>query len=149
MIYLRTAVRPPLTMRAPHQRPFPEKESLGELWEVVAGLVEPDECSVVGLQRCARRELEEELGFSVALEAVRPLGPSSFPSPGVIGERHHYFHVEVDPTMRQAPTEDGSVLERGARIAAISLAEAMSLVRSGVIEDAKTELGLRRLEELE
>ncbi len=147
-VFLRSAVRPPLVMRRPEQRPFTERESLGELWEVVAGLVEPDECSAEGLVRCAQRELEEELGFTMALAAIRPLGPSTFPSPGVIGERHHFFHVEVRPELRQAPSEDGSVLERGASIVALPLLEALDAARRGLIEDAKTELGLRRLEEL-
>lgn len=148
MVFLRSAVRPPLVMRAPEQRPIAERETLGHLWEVVAGLVEPDECSPEGLVRCARRELEEELGFAAPLEAIVPLGPSTFPCPGVIGERHHFFHVEVRPESRQTPSEDGSVLERGAAIVAIPIAEALTLVRDGHIEDAKTELVLRRLGEL-
>ncbi len=147
-VYLRSAIRPPLTMRAPEQRPFPEASTLGELWEVVAGLVERSECSVPGLVRCARRELEEELGFAVPEDRIHALGRSTFPSPGVIGERHHYFHVEVDPQKRGTPTEDGSVLEQRAQIVSIPLDEAIDLTRRGVIEDAKTELALRRLEEL-
>lgn len=148
LVFLRSAVRPPLLMRAPEQRPIAERETLGQLWEVVAGLVEPDETSPEGLVRCARRELEEELGFTVAVEDIRPLGPSTFPCPGVIGERHHFFHVEVRAHDRRAPTEDGSVLERRAAVVAIPMAEAMALVRDGFIEDAKTELVLRRLGEL-
>ena len=147
-VFLRSAIRPPLMMRAPEQRPIPEKPTLGELWEVVAGLVEPDECSPEGLLRCAVRELEEELGFSVKADDVLPLGPSSFPAPGVLGERHHYFHVAVDPARRTPPTEDGSVLERDAVITSVPLTTAMELVRSGEIEDAKTELALRRLGEI-
>jgi ADP-ribose pyrophosphatase len=148
MVFLRSAIRPPLLLRAPEQRPIPEKDSLGHLWEVVAGLVEPHECSPDGLVLCAARELEEELGFTVSTDEVQPLGTSMFPCPGVIGERHHFFHVEVKPGERRPPTEDGSVLERGASIMAIPLPEAMDLVRRGDIEDSKTELILRRLREL-
>lgn len=148
LVFLRSAIRPPLVLRAPEQRPFPEAATLGQLWEVVAGLVEPDECSVDGLLRCAARELHEELGFEVSPDALAPLGSSTFPSPGVMGERHHFFHVEVAPGERGPPTEDGSVLERGAAIVAIGLGEALDLVRRGLIEDAKTELALRRLGEL-
>ena len=148
LVFLRSAIRPPLVLRALEQRPFPEAATLGQLWEVVAGLVEPDECSMAGLSRCAARELHEELGFEVSPDAMKPLGPSTFPSPGVMGERHHFFHVEVAPGERGPPSEDGSVLERGAGIVAIELAEAMELVRRGLIEDSKTELALRRLGDL-
>lgn len=148
MVYLRSALRPPVALRPKEASPIPEREDLGALWELPAGLVETDERSAEGLRRCAARELAEELGFEVEPEKLEPLGPSSFPAPGIIGERHFYFHVVVDPARRIAPSEDGSVLERNAVIVAVPIAEALDLVRSGMIEDAKTELGLRRLEEM-
>ena len=109
--------------------------------------MEPDECSPEGLVACAQRELDEELGLLVDTEALTPLGPSTFPCPGVIGERHHYFHVAVKPSDRRVPIEDGSVLEQEARIVAVPLREALDACKSGGIEDAKTELALRRLRE--
>jgi len=75
------------------------------------------------------------------------LGTASFPSPGVIGERHHFFHVEVDVARREEPTEDGSVLEQRALITTLPLIQALDALRQGRIEDAKSELGLRRLAE--
>ena len=42
--------------------PIPERESLGNLWELPAGLVEVEERSPEGVRACARRELLEELG---------------------------------------------------------------------------------------
>ena len=146
-VYLRTAIRPPVYLRPLEQRPLPEKDTLGVLWELPAGLVEPDECNAAGLLACAARELEEELGFAVSPSQMQELGPATFPSGGVIGERHHYFHVEVEPASRAEPGEDGSVLERGALVAATPLEEAVELCRRGVIEDGKTEIGLRRLME--
>jgi ADP-ribose pyrophosphatase len=146
-VYLRTAIRPPVHLRPVDQRPLPEKDTLGVLWELVAGLVEPEECNAEGLLLCAARELKEELGFAVSPTRIQDLGPATFPSGGVIGERHHFFHVEVDPSTRAEPGEDGSVLERAALIAAVALDEALDLCRQGVIEDGKTELGLRRLME--
>jgi len=110
--------------------------------------VEEDERSPEGLLRCAARELMEEVGVAVPPEAMRALGPSGFPAPGVIGERHFFFHVEIDPARIQVPTEDGSPLERQGRIAAVTLEEALELTRTGVIEDEKTELALRRLAEI-
>lgn len=148
MVYLRSALRPPVALRPREAWPVPEREDLGGLWELPAGLVETDERSAEGLRRCAARELQEELGFEVDPEKLEPLGPSTFPAPGMVGERHFYFHVRVDPSRRVSPSEDGSVLERNAAIVALPLDEALDLARSGMIEDAKTELGLRRLVEM-
>lgn len=147
-VYLRSALRPPAAMRPEALRPIPEKDSLGNLWELPAGLVEPDECTPEGLLRCAARETEEELGFDLSASRYIALGPPTFPSCGVIGERHHFFHVEVDPDARKAPSEDGSVLEAESLVVPIPLTEALDLARAGIIEDGKTEIGLRRLAEI-
>lgn len=147
-VLLRSALRPPAALRPREVWPVPEKPSLGSLWEVPAGLVEADERSEEGLRRCAARELFEETGAAVDASRIEPLGPSTFPSPGVIGERHFYFHAEIDPDRMVEPPEDGSVLERQASIVAMPLEVALALVRKGEIEDAKTEIALRRLAEL-
>jgi len=144
-VYLRSAIRPPAALRPVALRPLEETHSLGMLWELPAGLVEPDECSPEGLSRCAARELEEELGFDVAPGRFEPLGPATFPSCGVIGERHHFFAVEVDPQRRGKPSEDGSVLEQDALVVSVKMAEALQHLDAGAIEDGKTEIALRRL----
>jgi ADP-ribose pyrophosphatase len=134
-VYLRSAVRPPCAFRSvpPHHD--------GSLWELPAGLVEPGEDPAV----TAARELGEELGFEAVAAQMQPLGGWTFPCPGVIGERHVYFAIEVDPRRRRTPTEDGSALERAAAILALPLVEAIEHTRTSAIRDAKTELGLRRL----
>jgi ADP-ribose diphosphatase len=147
-VLLRSALRPPVAFRPREVWPVPEKPTLGGLWEFPAGLVEPDERSEEGLRRCAVRELYEETGAEVSLEAMQPLGPSTFPAPGIIGERHFYFHVEIDPTALVPPVEDGSVLERQASLVTVTIEDALALVRAGELEDAKTEIALRRLAEL-
>ena len=147
-VWLRSALRPPVALRPKERSPHPERAGLGELWELPAGLVEPDECSPEGVRRCAAREIAEELGIDVDTARLSPLGPSTFPAPGFVAERHHFFHVDVGGLPRRTPGEDGSALERGAVLAAIPLDEALALVRTGVIEDEKTELGLRRLAEV-
>jgi ADP-ribose pyrophosphatase len=147
-VLLRSALRPPVAFRPREVWPVPERETLGGLWEFPAGLVEPDERSEEGLRRCAVRELYEETGAEVALEAMQQLGPSTFPAPGIIGERHFYFHVEIDPTRLVPPVEDGSVLERQASLVTITIEDALALVRAGELEDSKTEIALRRLAEL-
>lgn len=148
IVVLRSALRPPVAVRPREIWPVPEKDSLGELWEVPAGLVEEDERSAEGLRGCAARELFEETGFEASPADLRELGPSTFPSPGVIGERHFFFHVEVDPKNRKTPPEDGSLLEHAALIADVTLAEALAACRAGQVEDAKTELALRRLADI-
>ena len=137
-VFLRSAVRPPCALR-----PVPPAHD-GSLWELPAGLVEPGEDPAAA----AAREIDEELGFAVAVSAMRELGHWTFPAPGIIGERHLFFHVEVDPAARGTPSEDGSALERGASIVAVPVNEAIEHCRRGAIPDAKTELGLRRLAEL-
>jgi ADP-ribose pyrophosphatase len=148
-VYLRTSVRPAARLRPLRARPLPEKDSLGVLWELPAGLVEPDECHPGGLARSAAREVHEELGFKLDPGAFLPLGKSAFPCPGIIGERHHFFQVEVDPDARMAPAEDGSELEKHAIVVALPLGEALAAVRAGTLEDMKSEVGLRRLAEIE
>lgn len=144
-VFLRSALRPPLLYRRNY---LPELGSpQAGLWELPAGLVERDEESAVGLQRCAARELKEELGFEVTSGALRALGPSTFPSPGVLAERHFFFEIEVDPGSRSEPSLDGSALEHGGVVLPVRLGEALAWCQSAVIEDAKTELGLRRFAE--
>jgi ADP-ribose pyrophosphatase len=137
-VYLRSAVRPPCALR-----PVPPEHD-GSLWELPAGLVEPGEDPAV----TAARELAEEVGFAASAAEMRPLGPWTFPAPGMIGERHLYFVTDVDPSVRARPTEDGSALEHGAAVVALPVAEALEHCRRGAIRDAKTELALRRLAEI-
>lgn len=143
-VYLRSAVRPPLFFRDPDRSPVPEQRT-GALWELPAGLIEPGEQSAGGVFEAARRELSEELGFSVKTSDFRALGPSSLPAPGFIAERHFFVSVAVRPEARGEPELDGSALERFGRVIALPLAQALALCASGRIEDEKTELGLRRL----
>lgn len=146
-VFLRSALRPPLTLRELKHSPLPNEPCDGALWELPAGLVEESERSATGVVQSAQRELLEELGFEVALSALHPLGPSTFPAPGFVAERHFFFEVEVDPSTRKDPGLDGSPLEHGGKVIDLSLAEALGMCRRGEIEDAKTELALRRLSE--
>jgi len=136
-VFLRSAVRPALALRS-----IPPAHD-GALWELPAGLIDGDEAP----REAAARELLEELGFQIEPGALMELGPSVFPTPGVIAEAHYFFEVEVDPSQRLTPSEDGSALERDAVIAAIPIARALDACRSGDIRDAKSELLLRRLVE--
>ena len=137
-VYLRSAVRPPCALR-----PVPPHHD-GGLWELPAGLIEPGEDGA----EAATRELAEELGFHASPVEMKPLGEWTFPAPGIIGERHLFYVVEVDPAARKLPSEDGSALERHAAIVALPVTHALEHCREGRIRDAKTELGLRRLAEV-
>jgi ADP-ribose pyrophosphatase len=144
-VFLRSALRPPLTLRDRSRSPVPDEACNGGLWELPAGLVEPSEQSARGIVHSAQRELREELGFHVELAELHALGHSAFPAPGFVAERHFFFEIEVDPKARREPELDGSPLERFGAIVDLPLSEAISLCRRGVIEDEKTELALRRL----
>lgn len=146
-VFLRSSVRPPLTLRDRSRSPLPDEACDGALWELPAGLVEPSEQSPTGVVRSAQRELLEELGFRVELNALHPLGPSTFPAPGFVAERHFFFEVLVDPSTRGEPQLDGSALERFGVVVGLPLNEALEMCRVGAIQDGKTELALRRLEE--
>jgi ADP-ribose pyrophosphatase len=147
-VYLRSSVRPPVANRVPARSPVPELDPPhGVLWELPAGLIEPGEQNATGPRRAAQRELAEELGFDVELDALKELGPSTFPAPGFVGERHFFFEVEVRPELRKEPSLDGSALEHFGQVVSVPLDEALEHCRSGLITDAKTELALRRLAE--
>ncbi len=147
MVVLRSSVRPPLAIRETASWPIAPNEPVGELWEVPAGLVEEDEANPEGLRVCAARELMEETGLEIDLGAVSALGPPAYPSAGLVGECFYFFHGAVDPTKRVVPSEDGSALERLATIIDIPLRVALEACRAGEVQDAKTEIALRRFAE--
>lgn len=134
-VMLVSAIRVPIFVRG---------EGPCNLWELPAGLVEPGESYAAA----AARELFEEVGARVPESALRPLGPNMLPVPAMIAEIHSFFHVEIDPNALEAPPGDASALEREQTRCAIALDEALALCASGAIRDSKTELALRRLEEI-
>lgn len=142
-VYLRSALRPPVGHRAGDPA-LPAPIASAHLWELPAGLIEPGERP----EAAAARELEEELGFTVGVDAMNPLGAWTYPAPGFIGEMHWFFHVRVAPAARAEPAGDGSPLEEGAVVVSVPLEEALRACADGTIRDAKTELALRRLVDL-
>jgi ADP-ribose pyrophosphatase len=145
-VCLRSALRPPLAFRAGYRVPLPETDGPVQ-WEVPAGLVEPDEHGEAGLRACAARETLEEVGLSLSPDAFERLGPAASLSPGVLAEKLHYLVAEVDPSARQAPTEDGTPVEERAEVRFVALSEALAACGDGRVNDLKTEVAIRRLHE--
>ncbi|MFI0446724.1 NUDIX domain-containing protein [Actinomadura sp. 6N118] len=102
----------------------------GMLIETPAGLLDGD-----GPQEAIRREAAEETGHTIGdTEHVFDV----YMSPGSVTERLHFFAAPYSPAT--ATGDAGGIATEGEDIAIVELpfAEALSMVRSGQIADAKT-----------
>ncbi len=145
-VLVREGLRPPLWFgRDPALAPLAEPGPRAWLTELVAGIIEVGDRGLDGLRARAAAEVLEEAGFVVAPAAVVVLGAGSFPSPGAMAEKFHFAAVEVDPATQRALEGDGSPMEEGATTRWLELDAAIAACVAGELEDAKTELGLRRL----
>jgi 8-oxo-dGTP pyrophosphatase MutT (NUDIX family) len=133
-VVLVSAVRPPLRLR----------NEPAVLWELPAGLVEPGETFPIA----AARELFEETGLHVTESGLHELGAYMYPTAAILPEKHVFFHAEIDWDAREEAPGDCSPLERVQQAATISLDEALELCARGEIRDSKSELALRRLEDV-
>jgi len=148
-VLLRRQLRPAAYFRRDQSPALPEPAYL-LLEEVVAGVLEPGERGFEALQRRAAAEVAEEAGMALAPDRFERLGGPVFMLPGIASEKIHLVQAEVPPGGRAAPWAapehgDGSPLEEGAELLWRPLAGALSACDRGEIEDAKTELALRRL----
>jgi len=145
-VLLRRGLRPALRLARAGQ-PTREGDLPGiHLLEVVAGILELQDVGQGGLRRRAARELLEEVGIEVDPHQVQPLGPAVSLSPGLMPERIYLCQVSVDlDRPRLAPVGDGSPLEEGSETLLLPLDQALAQCSTGEIQDAKTELALRRL----
>ena len=100
------------------------------LLELPAGIVDPGEEPVA----CARRELEEETGYTV--ERLEPLA-RFYPSPGFCTELLHVF-LGLGLRVCTVAADEEEDLE----LVRLPLRKALELVRRGEIIDAKTVVGL-------
>jgi ADP-ribose pyrophosphatase len=100
------------------------------LLELPAGILDPGEDPVT----CARRELEEETGYTAA--RLQPL-IEFYPSPGFCTELLHIFVAEGLSECQGQPDEDEEL-----ELVRLPLTQAMQLLRTGQITDAKTVVGL-------
>ena len=100
------------------------------LLELPAGILDPGEDPIT----CARRELEEETGYTA--DRLDPL-VRFYPSPGFCTELLHVFVAEGLRECTGQPDEDEEL-----ELVRMPLAEAMGLLRRGEITDSKTVVGL-------
>lgn len=107
----------------------------GMLIEACAGLLDRD-----SPEDCIRREAEEETGYAVT--SVHKIG-EAYMSPGSVTEILHLFVAEYDAKMKVG--RGGGLDEEQENIEVLELpfAEAMRMVETGEIRDAKTILLLQ------
>jgi ADP-ribose pyrophosphatase len=148
-ILTRRGLRPAACFRRGKLTVLPEPEYL-LIEELVAGVLEPGEVGLDALRRRAAAEVLEEAGIDIPPERLERLGGAFFMLPGIASEKIHLVAGEVPrgegPELAPAPTlGDGSPLEEGAELRWRPLAAAIAACEQGEIEDAKTEIALRRL----
>jgi ADP-ribose pyrophosphatase len=148
-VLTRRGLRPAAFFRRGKVTVLPEPEYV-LVEELVAGVLEPGEVGLAALRRRAADEAREEAGLEVAPESLEPLGGPFFPLPGIVSEKIHLLAAEVPTPAVSAPHDaphegDGSPLEEGAVLQWRELSAAIAACEAGEIEDAKTEIALRRL----
>lgn len=103
----------------------------GFIYEIPAGKLSPGEEPLA----CAARELEEEIGYRAG---SFELLSSIFTAPGFTDEVIHVYKA-TGLTKGQQQLDRDEVIE----IVEMPLQEAMAMIRSGAIRDAKTMVGLQ------
>lgn len=98
-----------------------------QMIEVVAGLLDPGEQS----EAAARRELEEETGFTA--KTLRRLGVV-YASPGYVDERVEIFLADLEPAVSERKLDHGERIE----VVEMTGEEFSAAIRRGDILDAKT-----------
>ncbi len=106
------------------------------LLEIPAGKLDvPDE----PLEESVQRELQEEIGYTA--RSLRHL-VSIFTTPGFSDE---VIHIYLATDLQPVPSAPHGAEEAAAEIVHVPVAEIPALVRSGRVQDAKTQIGLSLL----
>ena len=106
------------------------------LWEIPAGTRDGSEAPL----SCARRELEEETGFTA--ERWQPLG-ELLPVPGYADERIHLFLASDLTPSRQSLDRDEQIT-----VHPLDFKEALRMIDDGIIFDGKTVAALLKADRL-
>lgn len=146
-VLLRQYLRPGIDLRAQLFPPVQDQwHPVPMMWELCAGVPEPEEYSPEGFPLCGARELAEEMGLDLPPAELKPLGGGIYPSGGILTEMIHLFAAEVPADAEPGPmTGDGSAFEEAGALRWWSLDDALAACRAGEIADAKTEIALWRL----
>jgi ADP-ribose pyrophosphatase len=147
---LRRGIRPAIYFRKNNPSKFSRDGKVYlDLLEVVAGGIESSDIELgeEGIKNRVIKEVEEEAGFRCSAENVIPLGGGCFSSPGITPEKFLFFAIRVDPNLQHKPSGDGHPMEDASEFQFLSLKKAITMCYNGEIEDAKTEIALRRLAE--
>ena len=102
----------------------------GNLWEIPAGTIEKNEKPIL----CARRELEEETGFKASRWNFLT---RFYPAPGISDEVMSLFSASGLSQGRKNLDHDEWIEHNE-----VSLSQALRMIRSGRIQDAKTIAGI-------
>ena len=146
-VLLRRGLRPPMEFGRGENVPIADENPSPFCVEIAAGLIENHDRGVAGIEARASAEIEEELGYKVAPERLVSLGAPVVPTPSVIPERLYLYAAELtSDDVRYELSGDGSPMEEGAETSWWALGEAIRACTDGRIVDAKTEIGLRRLQ---
>ena len=148
-VLTRFQLRPAAYFRKDKMPTLPDGQTHLQVEEIVAGLLENSDVGIDGIKQRTVSEVREEAGFEVSAENVRMLGAPFFVAPGILSEKIHLTSVEVTSLSPHEPEGDGSPLEEGAQCRWWKVKDLLEACSRGEIQDAKTELGVRRLLEFQ
>ena len=146
-VLLRDCLRPAAYLRKEREPALADPRVYLTVPEIVAGVLEADDVGEAGVLRRSAEEVREEAGFEVDVEEIVPLGAPFFVAPGILSEKIFLTAVDVGRRPQGPPHGDGSPLEENGRTTWVDLDAAIGRCTSGEVEDAKTEIGLRRLKD--
>ena len=145
-VLLRDNLRPAALFRRELRLPVPDSRRYLHTREIVAGLLEAEDRGEEGLRTRAAAEVWEEAGLRVTPDQVRLLGRPLLRRPrDPLGEDPPHRGGGDRPLPRRTPPGDGSPLEEGAHLTWAPIAAVREACVRGELEDAKTELAVRRL----
>ena len=149
MVILRHGLRPSVAARPLFQLSENSMENTPAIfWELPAGGIEADDWRQDDPHgQRAQIETWEEVGLRI--DHFLPLGAPLFLASAFCPERIHYMTARLThmADLSTPPPGDGHPMEQGAWCQWLKLSDALQWCHSGKIVDAKTELGLRRLQD--